>query len=218
MPGLAAASYPGGGFQTSISGSPGASLQGPGGMGDMGWLAELAKRRAAQSLQQAGLQNKMLEQQVEANRVAARDARLPKLASQAPSQYGQMMGAARSQADASTLLGNQKIRDMMQAKSQVYDPLSTLAMRGAGSGILGAEQQYGQLPIAASTTGVQLPQVTGWDRYAQIAGAGGGASGAAVENMRNQAGPEMGGMDQYLNSLRMHNPALFRQLVAGQQK
>lgn len=44
------ADYPDGGYRTRVSATPGVDLGGGGGLGDMGWLMQLAKRRAQQKL------------------------------------------------------------------------------------------------------------------------------------------------------------------------
>lgn len=62
----ARATYPGGGFQTDVSGTSGIGFGGGGSpFGDMGWLMELARRRAMQQLDAGDIQNQMLSSQAE---------------------------------------------------------------------------------------------------------------------------------------------------------
>jgi len=175
------ASYPGGGYRTEVSGSAGAGYGGSGGM-DMGWIMDLARRRAQQQLQSGGLTNDLLREQLEQARYAGKQSRSPKLESW-NSQTGldnatrkhqmQMMSDERAQSHAQTQAMTRAAPMKMQWGFNVnpgwmQDPN---AMSGA--------QRQMFLPGEAGGLNIATPSDEGRSQYEQARGAG----RAGMENL-----------------------------------
>lgn len=140
----ARADFPEGGFRTRTSGAPGLNFDFGGGRGGgMGWLEELARRRASQMMEGYGLQNDLLREQLEQTQWEGRRARGPQLATW-DSPQGLENAARRAQI---SMMGDEKALSRARRQAMTGGPPMKMQF---GPGVI-----PGYMPDVNAMSGVQ---------------------------------------------------------------